>query len=306
MTWHVYRIYRVVALCALFCLHSALIGIIAVGMLSFEAGDYEALQFSMDIIVLFTILCFSAFKYKRRNAEPSRIPNLIAFSILSVFSFVGAIGLAVRSASSKGNGLCEDFASKHPGNCTEAAVAMTLTWVSVVIAGAGLVVSWFDKGSRMATSNSPYGWQRPAKELVLPKQYQQSKSSFHSSHSHVVGPTASYIPRPRDPYDTPRRKRSTRSQSRQSNPQRVPSNGAPIPPLPPLPSFRPIGLDTDSVAALRISRRQESRANSTQGGRKDLPELPPPTRRPPEDPYKREIRRMRHISPTDLFAQMGG
>lgn len=102
----------------------------------------------MDIIVLFTILCLYAastdslpqethpcpsffLKYKRRNAEPTRILNLIAFFAIFVLSLVGAIGLTARAAS--GKGLCEDFASKHPGNCVEAAVAMTFTWASVVI-----------------------------------------------------------------------------------------------------------------------------------------------------------------------------
>jgi len=75
----------------------------------------------------------SVLKYKRRNEGPSRILNLIAFSILFVPSLVGAIGLAVRGASRKGKGLCEEFISKHPENCTEAAVAITLAWVSVVI-----------------------------------------------------------------------------------------------------------------------------------------------------------------------------
>jgi len=155
----------------------------------------------------------------------------------------------------------------------------------------------------MAASNSPYGWQEPAEEPESPKQYE--KWSFRSSHSHVAGPTPSYIPRPRDPYDTPRPKRSTRSQSHQTNPQRVPSNRAPVPPLPPLPSFNPLDLETDSVAARRVSRRQMNRARSDRKGHKNLPEVSLPTRRPLEDPHTREIRRVRRISPTDLYAQMG-
>jgi len=156
----------------------------------------------------------------------------------------------------------------------------------------------------MAALNSPYEWQEPAEEPESPKQYE--KWNFRSSHSHVAGPTTSYIPRPRDPYDTPRRKRSTRSQSHQANPQRVPSNRAPVPPLPPLPSFNALDLETDSVAARRVSRRQTNRTRSDRKAYKDLPEVPPPTRRPPVDPHTREIRRMRHVSPTDMYAQMGG
>jgi hypothetical protein len=266
----------------------------------------------------------SVLKYMRRDAEPSYIPSLVLFSILSILSLVGAIGLSVRGASRNGKGLCEDFASEHPEKCTNAAIVMGIAWISVIIgtpsvslssylypltlfsAFAGLLVSWLDRSLRMTRANNPDGWQRPVKELELPKQYLQPKSSFPSSRLYVIGPTASYIPRPRDPYDTPRRRRSTRSQPHQMNPQRVPSNRAPIPPLPPLPSFHPLELEPDMVAARRINRVQGNRARSDQRAYKDLPELPPPTRRPLEDPHKREMQRMRHLSPTDLYAQLGG
>ena len=75
----------------------------------------------------------SALKYKWRNAGPRRIPNMIVFFSIFVFSLVGAIGLAARTASRKGKGLCEDFGSGKPVNCTRAAVAMTFAWISVVI-----------------------------------------------------------------------------------------------------------------------------------------------------------------------------
>jgi len=301
MAWHVYRVFRVVALCVLFCLHSTLVGIISAGMLAFEAG---ALQFSMDIAVLFIIFCFSVLEYTRRNVAPIRLPNLIAFSMVFVLSFIGAIGLTARGASRNGNGLCGDFADAHPKRCTKAAVAMVFTWVAVAFAGGGLVVSWLDRNSRVG-SYSPSGWRGSMKELDLPKQYQQS--IFRPSHSHVYGPTDSYIPRPRDPYDMPRRKRSTRSQPHQTNPQRVSSNRAPVPPLPPLPSFHPLGLETDSEVAVRMDRRQgphRSRSNQ-QKEREDLPDLPPPTRRPPKDPRRMERERVKHLSPTDLFARFG-
>jgi len=303
MSWHVYRIFWVFALCALFSLHSALIGIIAAGMLGNATGDFEALQFSVDIIVLFTILCFFGLKYKRRNEEPSRIPNLIVFSIIFLLSLIGAIGLSVRAASGGGKGLCQDLSPNNPGNCTVAAVAMTLTWVSVIIADVGLVVSWLDRSSRMASLSVPYDLEEPEKEPELPR---QTRPNFRSSHSYVPGPTASYVPRPRDPYDAPRRKRSDRSQSHQTNPRRVPTNKGPANPLPALPSFHPVGLDTDTVAARRINRKETKRTRSEQKAREDLPELPPPARRPPGDPDTMEIRKMRHISPTDLYAQMGG
>ena len=102
----------------------------------------------MDILVLFTILFLyvnsthsspnsypypsSVLKYKRRNEGPSHLPNLIGFFILFVFSLVGAIGLTIRGASRGGKGLCEDFASGHPKNCTKATVAVAVAWVSVV------------------------------------------------------------------------------------------------------------------------------------------------------------------------------
>jgi hypothetical protein len=70
--------------------------------------------------------------YKRRNEEPSRIPNLIAFSILFVLSLVGAIGLTARAASRNGKGLCEDFSSAHPPMCKKAAASMSLTWIAVM------------------------------------------------------------------------------------------------------------------------------------------------------------------------------
>lgn len=305
MPWHVYRIFRVVALCALFCFHSALIGIISVGMLKFEAGAYEVLQFSMGIIILFTIFCLSVIKFIRRGEAPSRVPNLVGFSILFLLSLVGAIGLTVRGASRNGKGLCEDFADVHPQKCTQAAVAMMFTWIAVLFALGGLVVSWLDRKSRIGSYN-PYGLERPVKELDLPKHHQQSSS--HSSHSHVIGPTVSYIPRPRDPYDTPRRKRSTRSQPHQANPQRVPSKRVPAPPLPPLPAFDALGLETESEAAYRIDHRKVgSRRNRStqQEEQKNLPDLPPPTRRPPKEPHMREPRSARRVSPTDLFARLG-
>jgi len=155
----------------------------------------------------------------------------------------------------------------------------------------------------MASSGSPYGGHESEKGPELPK---ESKSTFYSSRTYVPGPTSSYVPRPRDPYDPPRRKRSTRSQPHQAPPQRVPSNRTPAAPLPPLPSFNALELETDSVAAGRIDRRRKNRARPDQSPQKDLPELPPPRRRPPKDPQQAEARRIRHISPTDLYAQMGG
>ena len=164
-------------------------------------------------------------------------------------------------------------------------------------------MSWLDRGSRMALLATPYDVEGPEKEPELPK---PSRPDFRSSSSYVPGPTTSYIPRPRDPYDAPRRRRSDRSQLYQINPRRVPSNRAPVPPLPSLPSFDPLGLETDTVAARRIDHRETNRTRSDQKGHKDLPELPPPMRRPLGDPHMREIRRMRYISPTDMYAQMGG
>ena len=240
------------------------------------------------------------------------------FSIIVVLSLVGAIGLVVRAVSQGGRGLCEDFA---PGNCTVAVVAMTLTWVSVVIgtpstssvlylvgltirlASAGLVISWLDKSSRTALLGGQYNPERPEKEPEPPR---QSWSNFRSSLTYTPGPTSSYVPRPRDPYDAPRRRRSDRSQSHQPNPRRVPSNRAPVPSLPSLPSFHPVGLETDTVAARRINRRETNRTRPDQRAQEDLSELPPPTRRPPVDPETAKVRKMRHISPTDLYAQMGG
>jgi len=73
----------------------------------------------------------SVIKFIRRDKAPNRVPNLVGFSILLVLSLVGAIGLTIRGASRSGKGLCEDFADTHPEKCTQAAVAMTFTWIAV-------------------------------------------------------------------------------------------------------------------------------------------------------------------------------
>ena len=258
----------------------------------------------------------SVLRYKCRDVVSTRTSYLIVFSLIFALSLVGGIGLAARAASGNGKGLCEGLSPKHPENCTEAACALAFAWLSVVIgvfsallslsgwpdysiAGAGIAIAWFDRSSRTGSLTGPDDWKEPAKD---PEEF---KSTFRSSHSYVPGPTASYVPRPRDPYDTPRRKRSTHSQSQQTGPQRVPSRRGPAAPLPPLPAFHPLGLEADATVDRRANRRQSKRPMSEQSEQKNLPELPPPTRRPPEDPHKKEIRKIRHISPTDLFAEMG-
>lgn len=75
----------------------------------------------------------SILKYKRRSAESSRVLNLIAFSVLLVLSLAGAIGLSVRAASRNGKGLCQDPDSENPSKCREAAAALAVTWISVMI-----------------------------------------------------------------------------------------------------------------------------------------------------------------------------
>jgi hypothetical protein len=183
-------------------------------------------------------------------------------------------------------------------------VGLLPRWSDHSLAGGGLAVSWLD-GTPSIGSGNPHDWKRPTKESDLPDQSQES--AFHSFRSQVDGPTDSYIPRPRDPYDTPRRKRSTRSQSDPPNLHRVPSNRVPVPPLPALPAFHPVGLETDSTAGMRIDRRQGSRSRSTRKeSGQDLPDLPPPTRRPQEDLQEREIQSEGRISPTDMYAQLGG
>lgn len=168
-------------------------------------------------------------------------------------------------------------------------------------AGGGLAASWLDRNSRMG-SYSPFGRQGSMKELELPKQpYRQHYTGFH-----VSGPSDSYIPRPRDPYARPR-KRPTRSQSHQRNRRYVPSNRAPVPPLPPLPYFDPVGLETSSEAASRIGRGQGTRRvrSTRQKELEELPDLPPPTRRPPKDPRRRETDKEKCLSYTDVYAAIG-
>lgn len=166
----------------------------------------------------------------------------------------------------------------------------------------GLVISWLDKGSGTGSWNGQYDWEDSTKELYLPKEYQHS--TFRSTHSHVKGPTDSYIPRPRDPYDTPRRKRSTRSHLHQTAPRRASSGKAPVPPLPPLPSFNPLEVEPEPVPAAYVPGNHRSRSKRHREPREDLPDLPPPTRRPPKNP-QRETQNGRRVSPTDLYAQLG-
>lgn len=184
--------------------------------------------------------------------------------------------------------------------CAFCFVGSVSGWSDHSIAIAGIVISWLDRGSRTSSLGNPEDWREPTNEI------KKFKSTFRSSHSYVPGPTSSYVPRPRDPYDTPRRKRSTRSaQSHQTGPQRAPSHKGPVLPLPALPAFNALGLEPDTTVDRRVGRRQTRRPRSEQSEQKGLPELPPPTRRPTEDPHKREIQKVKRISPTDLFAEMG-
>ena len=151
------------------------------------------------------------------------------------------------------------------------------------LAGGGLAASWLDRNSRIGSNGRQSG---PMKELDLPKRHE--KSSSPSSRPYVNGPTDAHVPRPRHPYDAPRRKRSTRSPPHKNIPQRVPSYKAPVPPLPPLPlSFNPLMLGENSETALRTNRRQKThrpRPERQGEGEGLVSDLPPPTRRPPRDP----------------------
>lgn len=252
----------------------------------------------------------SVFKYIRREVvPPSRTPNLIAFFIILILSFIGAIGLTALGTSRNGKGPCGDLAHAHPEKCTRAAVAITFTWVAVMfgassalvgpipcqpycsLAGWGLAVSWLDRNSEMGL-HSPYD--HPLKELKLPTM----PSTIHSSHSHGTGPSESYIPRPRDPYDTPGRPGRT-------NPRRAPSRGRkPVSLLPSLPSD-PVGPGPSSEA---VSYTDGGRSNSTRPKRqssKDLPGCPPPTRRPSKDKGSKELSQKNHLSVTSMYAQLG-
>ena len=113
---------------------------------------YETLQFSIDTAVMFTIvaLCVSSiclptmpptltmfssmfFKDKHKDMEPSRIPNLVCFSLIFSLSLMAAIGLAIRAAY--GNGFCEEFISTSSGECKEAGFAVAMSWTSVIVGG---------------------------------------------------------------------------------------------------------------------------------------------------------------------------
>lgn len=71
------------------------------------------------------------FKDRYRNDKPSRVPNVACFSIVFLLSLTGAVGLAIRAAS--GNSFCEEFLSPHNNDCSEAGLAITLSWTSVLV-----------------------------------------------------------------------------------------------------------------------------------------------------------------------------
>jgi len=71
------------------------------------------------------------FKYKHRDAEPSRVSNVTGFSIIFSLSLIGATGLTIRATS--GGGFCEEFLPARPERCKGAQLAIALSWISVLI-----------------------------------------------------------------------------------------------------------------------------------------------------------------------------
>ncbi|KAF9647453.1 hypothetical protein BDM02DRAFT_3270243 [Thelephora ganbajun] len=156
---------------------------------------YEALQFSMDIMVMFAIVAFMFFKHIREDAEPSRIPNVTCFAIIFLLSLTGAMGLTIRAAS--GNSFCEDFLSSRPGKCREAGLAIAMSWTSAVIAVAGLLVSWLDKSRGAAEVTGLYVPHRSVRDTELLGRQPASKLAN-------VLPPRIQIPRPIAPHPASR------------------------------------------------------------------------------------------------------
>lgn len=157
------------------------------------------------------------FKYIHKGAEPSRIPNVICFSIILSLSLTGAMGLAIRAAS--GGGFCEEFLSAHPEKCREAGLAIAMSCTSVIfgelgylfavhvaifssarLAIAGILVSWLDKHPGAVEVRKLYAPQRPAREIELLRQQSTSEPTNVLPPIHVSRPPASHATsRPRGP-----------------------------------------------------------------------------------------------------------
>lgn len=230
---------------------------------------YETLQFSIDTAVMFTIvaLCVSSiclptmpptltmfssmfFKDKHKDMEPSRIPNLVCFSLIFSLSLMAAIGLAIRAAY--GNGFCEEFISTSSGECREAGFAVAMSWTSVIVGGltyhsqpvhtsflsaclaiAGILVSWLDKHSGTTEATKAYILRRPIRELELLKQQSPRKPTDTSPRIHVPRPVAPYVASgPRGPQNTQGFIQLAPARTLRRSSQRIPSIRVPSSPLP--------------------------------------------------------------------------
>jgi hypothetical protein len=80
-----------------------------------------------------TLTIFYSILFNRihRGVEPSRVPYITCFSVISFLSLVGATGLSIRATS--GGGFCEEFLSDHPEKCREAGLAIVMSWTSFII-----------------------------------------------------------------------------------------------------------------------------------------------------------------------------
>jgi hypothetical protein len=112
--------------------------------------EYEELQFLMDATVMFVIVMLSVSlslslshtptltmffsqlsKYKYDGSEPSRVSNVVNFSVIFLCSLAGAMGLAIRATS--GNVFCEEFLSIGSEKCRGAVLVIAMSWTSVII-----------------------------------------------------------------------------------------------------------------------------------------------------------------------------
>ena len=189
--------------------------------------------------------CYSMwFKYMYKDAEPSRIPNVICFSIILSLSLTGAMGLTIRAAS--GDGFCEEFLSAHPEKCREAGLAIAMSWTSVIfgelgylfavhvaifssarLAIAGILVSWLDKHPGAVEVRKLYAPRRPAREIELLRQQFTSEPTNAPLRIHVPRPPASHAaPRPRGPHYT---QGPVPARTLPGHPQRILSANGPAP-----------------------------------------------------------------------------
>ncbi|KAF9778244.1 hypothetical protein BJ322DRAFT_1114487 [Thelephora terrestris] len=182
MPFNTHSMIRTAALCAEIVIHVTIFGLIT----AHKAGVYETLQYLVDLLVPVVILASLFFKEKYGPTAPHRIPNVVCFSAIFSLSLTGAVSLAIRAGS--GSDFCNDFLSSHPEKCREASWAIALSWGSVIVAVAGILVSFFDKHPGLAEATKPSAYQS-LREIELSRQRYQLETADSRPQIHIPRPT---------------------------------------------------------------------------------------------------------------------